>query len=153
MDINNIINMRYSTAISTNKSPVQIVQQESNRPGGPSSNNALWQGLSKKYNVESMSVNDMKSMSQELYDNGIITPLEHLILTFPETSLKEGTSVYFTKADENGNRNWIDEFEGRLDFKKSQGGVENSDGAFESKVLAILQKISTAGTSSINDYA
>lgn len=154
MDISSIMSMRYN-AVSSQKASLNH-EQISTTETQATHDDMFWQDLSNKYNVENMSFDDLKSLSYELREEGIISPKEYAILTFPADKwLSESRhgeySMNVTKADANGNRNWIEEFSERLKLPAPPDAGEKQ-GAHYEKMIMILQKVQSDGLS-INQYA
>ena len=61
------------------------------------------------YNVHSMSLDATISMSQELYDSGNISLMDHAILSFDPGRISGGSTM-LTTPDQNGNYDLISEF-------------------------------------------
>ena len=88
--------------------------------------------IAKKYDVENISPEEMAQMSQGLYDNNHISLKTHALLSFqPELgdfdailAQKTGTSP---SSLSNQRRNFLQEWEDRLQFKQNEGlAIENT---------------------------
>lgn len=110
----------------------------------------IWEELAQKYDVTHTTFDNLKEMSTLLYESGEISLKEHAVLTFDFDRATEsiqmeaaGVPTQFTmnttKTDADGNRNWIEEFQGRSDraFKHDNLiGYHTYQG-----VISILQRL------------
>jgi|GEM_PF-2967927 len=76
------------------------------------------------YNVHSMSLDATISMSQELYDSGNISLMDHAILSFDPGRISGGSTM-LTTPDQNGNYDLISEFKARMEMDKKLGNTQN----------------------------
>ena len=112
----------------------------------------LYEELSSNYDVRNATFEDIVKISDALYEAGEISGFEHMILTFdyghatndakansPGFNVPADYDMYETKADSNGRRNWIKEFEARaskdLKFNNLIGHQSKT------KVLNILERL------------
>ncbi len=85
--------------------------------------------MSTEYNVRNASFNEISTVSKKLYQSGDISLAEHAILTFDYERatndmirIANGSSIYVspnfsmyaTEVKENGKRDWIAEYEARV---------------------------------------
>lgn len=111
----------------------------------------IWEELSSKYDVRKATFEEVKEISKALYKAGEISTQEHLSLTFDyekaTNDLKKIAPIpnsytfnmYETPSNNNGERDWIAEFEARKskDFKYGNLiGYQN-----KTRILNVLQKL------------
>lgn len=114
----------------------------------------IWEELSTEYNVRNASFDEISNISYKLYQSGEISLGEHAILSFDYDRatndiirrttnsgiyVSPNFSIYATEVKENGKRDWIAEYELRVnrDFKSNNMlGYHNNK-----KILNILNKL------------
>lgn len=92
----------------------------------------VWKALREQFDIRRASFADLCSISRGLYETGEIALKEHAILTFnPESSPQwnevskgqENPHYFLTKADSLGRRDWIKEYEARVEADRRIGNV------------------------------
>lgn len=121
-----------------------------------SQNNSLniWEELSRKYDIRNATYDEVKDISLSLYNAREISLKEHSILTFDfdraskdiirnssnlGIQVSPNFSMYETVANGNGERDWIAEYEARVETDYKFGnliGYQNKQ-----KVLNILSRL------------
>ncbi len=90
-----------------------------------------WYQIANNFDVRHMTADDMEEMSQTLFENGAISFSDHALLSFqPENQPGFGDSYLgilgtrplLTESWPDGTRDWINEYETRLDFDRQNGG-------------------------------
>ncbi|MEC2077742.1 hypothetical protein [Metabacillus fastidiosus] len=163
MNISSLTSYQSELLYSKNGSSQSKINQESvfsiNKTIEPEKNGTLtysgssnvWKEISSKYNVRKATFEDIQEISQKLYEAGEISLAEHAILIFDcervandikhraHVPVSPNFSMYETVSNQNGERDWIAEFEARVkkDFKYGNllGHQHNM------KVLNILQRL------------
>lgn len=125
--------------------------QETNSQQANSSN--IWEELSSKYDVRKATFEEVKEISKALYEAGEISTQEHLFLTFDygkaTNDLKkiapipnaDKINMYETPSNNNGERDWIAEFEARKEKDFKYGNLIGYQ--TKTKILNVLQKLDT----------
>ena len=95
--------------------------------------------MASKYDVRDITTEETSNLSQELYNAGEISLLDHAILSFDPSHIPYGTG-FLTQADSTGHRDLISEYETRIDMDKkmSQSLVNNE------RVLEYLERLDAA---------
>jgi len=119
------------------------------RPGKTATTDApIWNELRGKYDIRRATFDELRDISQELYGAREISLKEHSLLTFnpqlsPQwsevTKGQPGARYFITNADSLGKRDWIKEYEARVEQDKRVGnslGQENNQ-----KILDLLRKL------------
>jgi len=111
----------------------------------------VWKDLREQHDIRRASFSDLCSISRGLYETGEISLKDHVMLTFnPELSPqwnevskgKENPHYFLTKADSLGRRDWIKEYEARVEADRRIGnslGYKNNQ-----TVLTILMRLQRA---------
>lgn len=110
----------------------------------------VWKQLGQEYDVASMSVESMTVVSLTLYENNEINLFEHSILSFDASAgqLGEEADIFRTEADEDGKRDWIAEFQARLEEHQASG--DTSAAASDQRILSILERLQAAASGGLN---
>lgn len=97
-------------------------------------NESTFRKIASKYNIRSITTEETASLSQELYNAGEISLLDHAILSFdPDRNLPYGTG-FLTQADSTGHRDLIAEYEAQISMDKKMGdkqSLESDQRVFE----------------------
>lgn len=142
MDINSI----YSSDISlisrsqtktTSEKPSSAAPVTSQASASPDS---IWHRLASEYDVRSMTAGETSKLSRELYDAGEISLLDHAILSFDGDMGEVGTA-FLTKADSNGRRDMLAEFEAKVAMDKR---TNSQNLATDSRILQHLERLDAA---------
>ncbi|MBM7542796.1 hypothetical protein [Amphibacillus cookii] len=149
-----------STHVSSNRSAVRgldaekqftkEINEKKTDPSTAENSPNIWAELAQKYDVTHATFDDLTEMSTLLYKSGEISLKEHAILTFDfdrgveSIQMKTvGVPINFkmhtTRADSAGNRNWIEEFQGRSDRAFNHGNLIGHH-AYQG-VISILQRL------------
>lgn len=127
--------------------PQEVVQE--NHVGKNNASN-VWEDLSNKYDVKNATFDDIVDIANSLYEAGEISLKEVALMTFDyeraTNDLKQrfggassDFSMFVTEANENGKRNWIEEFKERAN---KQFGFGNLIGHSNNlNIYNILQKL------------
>jgi len=111
---------------------------------------SFWLEMAQQYDVRNMPADDLAEMSLKLYKRGAISLLDHAILSLKAIDTPEASS-YMTKADRAGNRDWIAEFEARLEISMKEGDsrfVEN-----DNRLLSYLKMLDAAKSRPVDTAA
>lgn len=101
----------------------------------------IWGDVTEQYNVRNITFEELSEVAHKLYEAGEISFKEVALLTFnparhPTNPIK---NYFITKADNQGRRDWIAEYEARLDRNIKLG---NTLGATRTReLLGILQRL------------
>lgn len=107
----------------------------------------IYAQIAKNYDIRSASHKEICEIAKELRESGAITGIECAVLTFnPDPHLpdyiKQNYPNYrfsLTKADHNGKRDWIAEYEARIQRDKQIG---NTQGVIhDKKILDVLMRL------------
>jgi len=103
----------------------------------------VWEQVSAAYDPNEMTFADLSKMANKLYEEGEISLRHVALLTFnPTKHPTNPVSNYFlTPEDHLGRRNWIAEFEARLEQNRQLGNSVGMDATTE--VLDILRKLAS----------
>lgn len=144
MEINNVSVRTASSYLPQIKSNTAIEGAKANRTEPES----IWRKLASKYDVHSITMEETANLSQELYDAGEISLLDHAILSFnPDLKLPYGTG-FLTQADNKGNHDLISEYENRIEINKKMGNRQSL--VNNERVLEYLERLATAKKAPIN---
>ncbi len=112
---------------------------------------SIWRKIASKYDVRSISTEETANLSQELYDAGEISLLDHAVLSFdPDHNIPYGTG-FLTQADSTGHRDLISEYETRIDMDKK---MSNSRSLVNNeRVLEYLERLDAAKKAPIHIVA
>jgi hypothetical protein len=103
---------------------------------------SIWRKMASKYDVRSITTEETANLSQELYDAGEISLLDHAILSFdPDHNIPYGTG-FLTQADSTGHRDLISEYEARIDMNKKMGNSQSL--VNNERVLEYLERLDAA---------
>ena len=94
--------------------------------------------IAKKYNVKNMKIDEVISMSKELYNTGEISLSESYVLAYRANDSDKG-STYLSKKDSLNNYNMIEEFKARVELSKKLSQDYNIKN--NSDILNLLIKI------------
>ncbi len=142
IDAAGISQLSYSQSQNTSTQSSFEVSKET-----PTKPVSIWRDLAEKYDVRSITPQETADLSAELYDAGVISFLDHAILSFqPELGkiqLPDGASINLTHADGNGRRDLTAEYEARIEFSKKHG--HNSEyNAGRERILEYLNRLDAA---------
>ncbi|MGG3799584.1 hypothetical protein [Metabacillus fastidiosus] len=165
MNISSLTSYQSELLYSKNGSSQSKINQESafsiNKTIAPEKNGTLtqsgssdvWKEISSKYNVRKATFEEVKEISLRLYEAGEISFLEHATLTFDHAKVANDIkhrarvpvspnfSMYETSSNQNGERDWIAEFEARVKKDFKYGNVLGYQSNM--KVFNILQRLDT----------
>lgn len=101
----------------------------------------IWEEISKEYDIRNASFDDLCTISAKLYEEDQIPLLVHGILTFNPNESPQSIKVdiNLTQANQDGNRDWIAEYESRSerDLRMSNNiGYMNNQ-----KIINILKRL------------
>jgi len=101
----------------------------------------IYKQITQKYDIRNASHIELREIAKKLYEQGEISLLEHGMLTFelklPAEVVKNNPYNYFlTKTDRSGKRDWIAEFEARVQQNKKIGNLQGS--ILNRKIVDIL---------------
>ena len=146
MEINNIVSAgipsigHAQTKNTTAKFSFEISKETPIKP------ESIWRKLASKYDIRSITIEETANLSQELYNAGEISLLDHAILSFDPSHIPYGTG-FLTQADNTGHRDLISEYETRIDMDKkmcnSQSLINNE------RVYEYLERLDAAKRNSI----
>lgn len=131
----------------------KTIELEKNETLTQSGSSSVWEEILSKYNVRKATFEEIKEISLRLYEAGEISLLEHAILTFDHEKVANDIkhrarvyvspnfSLYETSSNQNGERDWIAEFEARVEKDFKYGNLLGHQNNM--KVLNILQRLDT----------
>jgi len=103
---------------------------------------SIWRKIASKYDVRSITTEETANLSQELYNAGELSLLDHAILSFdPDHNIPYGTG-FLTQADSTGHRDLISEYETRIDIDKKMGNSQSL--VNNERVLEYLERLNGA---------
>jgi hypothetical protein len=109
---------------------------------------SIWQKIASKYDVRSITTEETANLSQELYDAGEISLLDHAILSFdPDHNIPYGTG-FLTQADSTGHRDLILEYEARIDMNNKMGNSQSL--VNNERVLEYIERLDAAKNNPIH---
>ena len=110
------------------KSSVEVLEIDQIKP------ESIWRKMASKYDVRNITTEEIAILSQELYDAGGISLLNHAKLSFDPSLIPYGNG-FLTQADSTGHRDLILEYETQIDMDKKMGNNQslvNNKQVFES---------------------
>lgn len=142
MEINNMVpagifSTGYpQTKSNTEKSSFDVSETSQAEP------ESIWRKMASKYDIRSITTEETANLSQELYDAGEISLLDHAILSFdPDLNLPHGTG-FQTQANSTGHRDLISEYETRINMNKKMGNRQSL--VNNERVLEYLERLDAA---------
>jgi hypothetical protein len=144
MNINNIFSSdissisRFQTKTTSEKSSSAVPVE----PQTSVSSDSIWHRLASEYDIRSMTAEETSKLSLELYYAGEISLLDHAVLSFDRDMGEFGTS-FLTKADSDGRRDMLAEFEAKVAMDKSTGNRRSLP--IDSRILQHLERLDAAG--------
>lgn len=116
-------------------------------PASPSvpSQESLWHQIGQAVDIRSLSEEDLAKVSRLLYENGEISSEDHAMLT---GNFMRSDARWLTAADEAGRRDWIAEFQARLDRHLAQRDTRGA--AQDQRVLDILCRLRAGANGAIS---
>lgn len=147
MDGDMNINKIFSSDIfsmSSSKTKTTSEKSSSTAPvATQSSPDSIWHRLASKYDVRSITSEEMDKLSLELYNAGEISLLDRGTLFMPKLAETLGDNISLTQADSSGRRDMIAEFEARIDMDKSSiGNILRLP--IDSRILQHLERLDAA---------
>jgi hypothetical protein len=141
MEINSIVSSGLSS-ISCDKTRSLAAKSSS---GIPETNRmeseSVWRKTASKYDVRNITAGETEKLSQELYDAGEISLLDHAILSFDPSRSPYGTG-FQTPADGTGRRDLVSEYEARVNMDRKMGDSRNL--VNDERVLGYLERLDAA---------
>ncbi len=106
-----------------------------------SNNSSVWEELGNKFDIRNASFEELCDISMTLYKAGQISLLEHGILTFDPSKSPQPVkpNLCLTPANEDGRRNWIAEYEERINQDLKIGNIVGLNN--NKKILEILKHL------------
>ena len=121
--------------------PLQGVEPES-----------VWSRAGKRYNVHAMKFEQLAELALLLHREGAVSVLEYLLMaSSPEDEKAAFGNVLFTGQDEQGNVDWITEFQARREAARYYNHLVSMS-AME-RVLEALERVAAARRGSVNAAA
>lgn len=110
----------------------------------------IWRSLADGFDVHRATLDQLSLVSQGLSDNGQISLLDHATLSFDPTqgALGESVDTYFTETDGSGKRDWVAEFQARLEGHLESG--DTASAAVDQRVLSILHRLQAASSGGVD---
>ncbi len=103
---------------------------------------SIWRRMASKYDVRRITTEETANLSQELYNAGEISLLDHAVLSFdPDRNIPYGTG-FLTQADSTGHRDLILEYEARIDLDKKMGNSQSFSN--NERILEYLERLDAA---------
>jgi len=127
---NSTISSYYQTASASTKS--NQTQAEGASSSHPSKNTVnissgaqglagIEQDIASRYDVTNLSENERIAMSQELFDNQLISPFQYAVMSFPMEEAVSNFPGYEGHYDPNQKVNYLQQSIDQFDFAKSAG--------------------------------
>ena len=141
MEINNIVSAEIfsighpQTKSNTAKFSFEVSETNQIEP------ESIWRKMASKYDVRNITTEETANLSQELYNAGEISLLDHAILSFNPSHIPYG-SGFLTQADSTGHRDLISEYETRIDMDKKMGNSQSL--VNNERVLEYLERLDAA---------
>jgi hypothetical protein len=108
----------------------------------PQQTDSLWRRLGREYDLRDISIQETAQLSQQLYDGGEISLLDHAILSFDPNCLPWGGDTFLSEANNAGNHDLIAEFSARIELNRKMGDEKSL--ANNERVFDILQRLEQA---------
>ncbi|PRX16921.1 hypothetical protein BX659_1602 [Orenia metallireducens] len=150
--VNSQVNYYQNTKINNTKvnknTNIKNIINESKSENKKVTDSPTIEEISKKYDITNATFDEFRKISKALCDNGKISKSTYFIMIFnPEESphWKEFTkdipnaSYFRTKADSHGRRNWIEEFEAKLEGARRVGNLLGAKN--HQKILNALKEL------------
>ncbi len=124
MEINNIVSAEIFSIghpqrkSNIAKSSVEVLEIDQIKP------ESIWRKMASKYDVRNITTEETANLSQELYDTGEISLLNHAKLSFNPSFIPYGNG-FLTQADSTGRRDLILEYETQIDMDKKMGNSQS----------------------------
>lgn len=150
MEINNTVSLRMSSIARTQTKYITEQPPFNNSETSPMESESVWRKMASKYDVRSIATEETANLSQELYDAGEISLLDHAILSFDPDRIPHGTG-FLTQGDGAGHRDLILEYEARIDLDKKMGNSQNL--ANNKRVLEYLKRLDGAEGKPVHIWA
>ena len=141
MEINNIVSAEIfsighpQTKSNTAKFSFEVSETNQIEP------ESIWRKMASKYDIRDITTEETSNLSQELYNAGEISLLDHAILSFNPSHIPYG-SGFLTQADSTGHRDLISEYETRIDMDKKMGNSQSL--VNNERVLEYLERLDAA---------
>ena len=133
-----IINQKPNTkkVNANNQEKFSINNEKIEIKNGNKNSTDIWVELANKYNIKNATFEELSNISKELYKAGEISLFEHGLMTLrdPSKSSLFKFTNNLTAADKNGRRDWIVEFQARMQRDQKTNnelGYKNNLKAFE----------------------
>ena len=115
--------------------------QEKVNMGHESKYSNIWAEIAGEYDIRNASFDELCDISLKLYEAGEISLAEHAFLTFDSSKSPQTikTNVFLTKTDVDGKRDWIAEYQAKVNMDLKTGnmlGYKNNQ-----RLLDILRRL------------
>ncbi len=98
----------------------------------------IYEQIAQDYDIRNATHKELCTISRKLYDEGEISLFEHGLLTIKlELPAYKNYSYFLTKADRNGKRDWIAEYEARLAENTRIGNTKGQ--IYDRKLIDVLK--------------
>lgn len=120
-------------------------QQQAASPASGQPQASVWRDVGQRYNVRSMTLEDMDAMTGELYQAGAITLLDRAVLSLDPTHLEvdgqplSEDAIRLTRADAQGRRDWLAEYQAQRADALARGDAQSA--AMDERMLDILGRV------------
>ncbi|KJS16441.1 MAG: hypothetical protein VR69_08705 [Peptococcaceae bacterium BRH_c4b] len=130
---------------------LSVTQKKTDVEYKPDQTSDIWGELAREYDIRNATFDELCEMSLKLYEAGQISGGEHAILTFDYdkalqdiksnidlSKFPQPASFYLTPASHEGRRDWIAEYEARLE---QDSKINPSSCTFDQKLIQILKRL------------
>ncbi|OGR35734.1 MAG: hypothetical protein A2051_09850 [Desulfovibrionales bacterium GWA2_65_9] len=130
------------------------VQDASARTCDQADGATIWRAVGQRFDVRNMNLAEMDKMAMQLYQDGAISLLDSGIMSFDPTRIPVGgqrlleDSIRLTKADAQGRRDWISEYEQQKARAETLGETQNA--ANYARILDVLKRVQAGGGKALN---
>ncbi len=130
-------------SLPTSRSMAYKVSERASVPEKNSQHSdSLWHKLGREYDLRDISLQGTAQLSQELYDAGEISLLDHAILSFDPNRLPLVGDTFLSEANSAGNHDLIADFSARIELNRQMGDEKSM--ANNERVLDVLQRLEQA---------
>lgn len=169
----NLQKQQNEQAAATSQSKAQNAEGSSQENESELSTQDIFRQIAQGTNVRSLSIESMSAVSFQLYDAGQISMMEHSMLSFGsgqdsqsfwdqseddssddffdfDSGIEDAANSYTmrTEPDEDGNIDWIAEFQARLEEHQAAGDEQGA--SRDQQILNILEKLQAAAQGGLN---
>lgn len=127
--------MKFKTEDYSSTSKKAVAEQKQ------SVSSSIWDELSSQYNIRSATFDEMCEVANKLYEAGQLTFKEFAILTLDPSKSTQSVKPnrWVTSSDQYGRRDWIAEWEARVERDLEMGNSLNYEN--NQRILTVLSRL------------